>query len=102
MYTFNELNIIATIDITTLLTPLVKEAIESAVDCQIDEYRTDHYVYRQIAASELTIFIVPILNDHLIMIRANDPSSDMLMIDSLNEWLKVIKEDRAIWGDDME
>lgn len=102
MYTFNELNIIATIDITTLLTPLVKEAIESAVDCQIDEYRTDHYVYRQIAASELTIFIVPILNDHLIMIRANDPASDMLMIDSLNEWLKVIKEDHEIWGDDME
>ena len=50
----------------------------------------------------MTIFIVPMLNDHLIMIRATDPASDMLMIDSLNEWLKVIKEDHEIWGDDME
>ena len=102
MYTFNELNIIATADITALLTPIVKEAIESAVDYQIDEYRADHYVYRPITPPELTVFIVPLLNDHLIMIRANDPASDMLMIDSLNEWLKVIKEDHEIWGDDME
>lgn len=102
MYTFKELNIQTTIDINTLLTPLVKEAIESAVDYQIDEYRADHYIYRPITPPELTIFIVPMLNDHLIMIRANDPASDMLMIDSLNEWLKVIKEDHEIWGDDME
>lgn len=102
MYTFNELNIIATIDITTLLTPLVKEAIESAVDYQIDEYRADHYIYRPITPPELTVFIVPLMDDHLIMIRATDPASDMLMIDSLNEWLKVIKEDHEIWGDDME
>ena len=40
MYTFKELNIQTTIDINTLLTPLIKEAIESAVDYQIDEYRT--------------------------------------------------------------
>lgn len=100
MYTYNELNIIATIDITTLLTPIAKEAIESAVDYQIDEYRTDHNIYRQIAASELTVFIVPLMDDHLIMIRATDPASDMLMVDSLNEWLKVIKEDHAIWDND--
>lgn len=100
MYTFNELNIIATIDITILLTPLVKEAIESAVDYQIDEYRADHYIYRPIAASELTVFIVPLLNDHLIMIRATDPASDMLMVDSLNEWLKVIQQDHDIWDND--
>ena len=100
MYTFNELNIIATADITTLLTPIVKEAIESAVDYQIDEYRADHYVYRQIAASELTVIIVPLFDAHFIMIRATDPASDMLMVDSLNEWLKVIKEDHDIWGDD--
>ena len=100
MYKYNELNIIATIDINALLTPLVKEAIESAVDYQIDEYRADHYIYRPIAASELTVFIVPLLNDHLIMIRAADPASDMLMVDSLNEWLKVIQQDHDIWGDD--
>lgn len=100
MYTFNELNIIATADITALLTPIVKEAIESAVDYQIDEYRTDHNIYRQIAASELTVIIVPLFDDHFIMIRATDPASDMLMVDSLNEWLKVIKEDHDIWGND--
>lgn len=100
MYTFKELNIQTTIDINTLLTPLIKEAIESAVDYQIDEYRTDHYVYRQIAASELTIFIVPMLNDHLIMIRANDPASNVIMTDSLNAWIQVVKEDNDIWGDD--
>ena len=100
MYTFKELNIQTTIDINTLLTPLIKEAIESAVDYQIDEYRTDHYVYRQIAASELTIFIVPILNDHLIMIRANAPASNVIMTDSLNAWIQVVKEDHDIWGDD--
>lgn len=100
MYTFKELNIQTTIDITTLLTPLVKEAIESAVDYQIDEYRADHYIYRPITPPELTVFIVPLMDDHLIMIRATDPASDMLMIDSLNEWLKVIKEDHEIWGDD--
>lgn len=100
MYTFNELNIIATADITALLTPIVKEAIESAVDYQVDEYRADHYVYRPITPPELTVFIVPLLNDHLIMIRAADPASDMLMVDSLNEWLKVIQQDHDIWGDD--
>lgn len=99
MYTYNELNIIATADINTLLTPIVKEAIESAVDYQIDEYRTDHNIYRQITPPELTVIIVPLLNDHLIMIKAADPASDMLMIDSLNEWLKVIKEDHDIWDD---
>lgn len=102
MYTFNELNIIATADITALLTPIIKEAIESAVDYQIDEYRTGHNIYRQITPPELTVFIVPLMDDHLIMIRATDPASNMLMIDSLNEWLKVIQQDHDIWGDDME
>ena len=37
--------------------------------------------------SELTIFTVLFLDDHLIVIKANVPDSNIIMTDSLNAWI---------------
>lgn len=103
MYELKDFNIV-TANTALLTNPISREAIEMAINYQFDQYEFNGFSddITRPAPSELTVIIVPMLNDHLIMIRANDPASDMLMIDSLNEWLKVIKEDHEIWGDDME
>lgn len=101
MYTFKDFNIIATVNINALLTPLVKEAVETAINFQIEGYQTDHDLFPDtIKPSDVTVIIVPFLDDYLIMIRANDPASNVMMTDSLKEWLKVVKQDHDIWGDD--
>ena len=100
MYEFKDFKIIATVDITTLLTPIVKEAVENAINFQIEEYITKHKLfYDSIKPSDVTVVIVPVLDDYLIMIKSNDPASNITMFDSVNSWIPIIKQDHEIWGD---
>ena len=99
LYSFKDFRIIATVNINTLLTPLVKEAVETAINYQIEEFQGEHFG-TNLEPSELTVIIVPFLDDYLIMIKANDPASDMMMTDSLNAWIQVLKEERELFGED--
>lgn len=97
-YNINEFNIVSAN--TALLTnPLTREAIELAINYQLDMF--EFYGFDDDDTppepSELTVMIVPFINDYLIMIRANDPASSIIMTDSLNSWIQVVKDDLTGW-----
>ena len=98
-HTINEFNIVT--KASTLLTnPITREAIELAINYQLDMYEFYGFTDDDDAPpepSELTVFIVPFINDHLIMIRANDPKSNIMMTDSLNSWIQVVQDDLTGW-----
>ena len=97
----NEFNIV-TANTALLSNPISREAIEMAINYQFDQFDYNGFSddITPPAPSELTVIIVPMLNDHLVMIRANDPASNIIMTDSLNAWIQTVKEDIDIWGDD--
>lgn len=101
MYKLKDFNIISA-NIALLNNPISREAVEMAINYQFDQFEYNGFsdAITPPAPSELTVFIVPLLNDYLVMIRANDPASNIIMTDSLNAWIQVLKEDHEIWGDD--
>lgn len=97
----NEFNIVSA-NTALLSNPINREAIQMAINYQLDQFEFNGFAddITPPEPSELTVIIVPLLNDHLVMIRANDPASNVIMTDSLNAWIQVVKEDHDIWGDD--
>lgn len=100
-YNINEFNIV-TANTALLINPISREAIQMAINYQFDQFEFNGFAddITRPAPSELTVIIVPMLSDYLVMIRANDPASNIIMTDSLNAWIQVLKEDHDIWGDD--
>lgn len=97
-YELKDFNIISAN--TALLTnPLTREALELAINYQLDMYELYDFAddITPPEPSELTVIIVPFINDYLIMIRANDPKSNIMMTDSLNSWIQVVKDDLTGW-----
>lgn len=101
MYELKDFNII-TANTALMINPITREAIQMAINYQFDQFEFNGFAddITPPEPSELTVIIVPLLNDHLVMIRANDPASNVIMTDSLNAWIQVVKEDHDIWGDD--
>lgn len=98
-YELKGFNII-TKEATLLTNPLTREAIELAINYQLDMFEFSGFTDDDITPpepSELTVIIVPFINDHLIMIRANDPKSNIMMTDSLNSWIQVVQDDLTGW-----
>lgn len=97
-HTLNEFNIV-TKEATLLNNPVTKEAIELAINYQLDQFEFNGFAddITPPEPSELTVFIVPMLNDYLVMIRANDPESNIIMTDSLNSWIQVVQDDLTGW-----
>lgn len=100
-YNINEFNIV-TANATLLINPISREAIQMAINYQFDQFEFNGFSddITPPAPSELTVIIVPLLNDYLVMIKANDPASNIIMTDSLNAWIQTVKEDIDIWGND--
>lgn len=95
----NEFNIV-TANTALLSNPITREAIELAINYQLDMYEFYGFTDDDITPpepSELTVIIVPFINDYLIMIRANDPASNIMMTDSLNSWIQVVQDDLTGW-----
>lgn len=101
MYELKDFNII-TANTALMINPITREAIQMAINYQFDQFEFNGFAddITPPEPSELTVIIVPLLNDHLVMIRANDPASNVIMTDSLDAWIQVVKEDHDIWGDD--
>ena len=101
MYELKDFNIV-TANTALLSNPINREAIQMAINYQFDQFEYNGFSddITPPAPSELTVIIVPLLNDYLMMIRANDPASNIIMTDSLNSWLQVLKQDHEIWGND--
>lgn len=101
MYELKDFNIVSA-NTALLSNPISREAIEMAINYQFDQFEYNGFSddITPPAPSELTVIIVPLLNDHLVMIRANAPASNIMMTDSLNAWIQVLKEDHDIWSDD--
>lgn len=98
-YELKDFNII-TKEATLLTNPLTREAIALAINYQLDMYEFYGFTDDDITPpepSELTVIIVPFINDYLIMIRANDPASNIIMTDSLNAWIQVVQDDLTGW-----
>ena len=97
-HALNEFNIV-TKETTLLTNPLTREAIALAINYQLDMYEFYGFTDDDDAPepSELTVFIVPFLDDHLIMIKANAPESNIMMTDSLNSWVQVVQDDLTGW-----
>lgn len=97
-YELKDFNII-TKEATLLTNPLTREAIALAINYQLDMYELYDFADDDDTPepSELTVFIVPFINDHLIMIRANAPASNIMMTDSLNSWIQVVQDDLTGW-----
>lgn len=95
----NEFNIV-TKESALLTNSLTREAIALAINYQLDMYEFYGFTDDDDTppeVSELTVFIVPMLNDYLVMIRANDPASNIMMTDSLNSWIQVVQDDLTGW-----
>ena len=101
MYELKDFNIVSA-NTALLANPINREAIQMAINYQFDQYEYNGFSdnITPPAPSELTVIIVPLLNDYLMMIRANAPASNIIMTDSLNSWIQVLKQDHEIWGDD--
>ena len=101
MYELKDFNVVSA-NTALLANPINREAIQMAINYQFDQYEYNGFSdnITPPAPSELTVIIVPLLNDYLVMIRANDPASNIMMTDSLNAWIQVLKEDHDVWGDD--
>lgn len=97
----NEFNIVSA-NTALLSNPINREAIQMAINYQFDQFEFNGFAddITRPAPSELTVIIVPMLSDYLVMIKANDPASNIIMTDSLNAWIQTVKEDHDIWGDD--
>lgn len=97
-YNINEFNIV-TANTTLLNNPISREAIALAINYQLDMYEFYNFADDDDTPepSELTVFIVPMLNDYLVMIRANAPASNIMMTDSLNSWIQVVQDDLTGW-----
>lgn len=98
MYELKDFNIV-TANTALLINPISREAIEMAINYQFDQFEYNGFSddITPPAPSELTVIIVPLLNDYLVMIRANDPASNIIMTDSLNAWIQVVKDDLTGW-----
>lgn len=94
----NEFNIV-TANTALLTNPITREAIELAINYQLDMYEFYDFADDDDTPepSELSVFIVPFINDHLIMVRANDPASNIIMTESLNSWIQVVQDDLTGW-----
>ena len=101
MYNINDFNIV-TANTALLINPISREAIQMAINYQFDQFEFNSFAddITRPAPSELTVIIVPMLSDYLVMIRANDPASNIIMTDSLNAWIQTVKEGIDIWGND--
>lgn len=97
-HTIHDFNIV-TANTALLTNPISREAIELAINYQLDMYEFYGFTDDDDTPepSELTVFIVPFINDHLIMIRANDPASNIIMTESLNSWIQVVQDDLTGW-----
>ena len=101
MYDLKEFNIV-TKNTELLTNPLTREAIELAINYQLDMFEYNVFYDEETMddppePSELTVFIVPFLDDHLIMIKDNDPASNILMTDGLNSWIQVLENSLTGW-----
>ena len=94
MYELKDFNII-TANTALMTNPISREAIEMAINYQFDQFEYNGFSddITPPTPSELTVIIVPLLNDYLLMIKANDPASNIIMTDSLNAWIQTVKED---------
>lgn len=101
MYELKDFNIV-TANAALLINPISREAIQMAINYQFDQFEFNGFSddITPPEPSELTVIIVPMLSDYLVMIRPNDPASNIVMTDSLNAWIQVLKEDHDIWGND--
>lgn len=101
MYELKDFSII-TANTALMTNPISREAIEMAINYQFDQFEYNGFSddITPPTPSELTVIIVPLLNDYLVMIKANDPASNIIMTDSLNAWIQTVKEDIDIWGND--
>lgn len=101
MYELKDFNIVSA-NTALLINPITREAIQMAINYQFDQYEYNGFSddITRPAPSELTVIIVPMLSDYLVMIKANDPASNIIMTDSLNAWIQTVKEDIDIWGND--
>ncbi len=99
MYELKDFNIV-TANAALLINPISREAIQMAINYQFDQFEFNGFSddITPPEPSELTVIIVPMLSDYLVMIRPNDPASNIVMTDSLNAWIQVLKEDHDIWG----
>lgn len=94
----NEFNIVSA-NTALLSNPINREAIQMAINYQFDQFEYNDFSddITPPEPSELTVIIVPFINDYLIMIRANDPASNIIMTDSLNAWIQVVQDDLTGW-----
>ena len=101
MYELKDFNIVSA-NTALLINPISREAIQMAINYQFDQFEFNGFAddITPPEPSELTVIIVPLLSDYLVMIKANDPASNIIMTDSLNAWIQTVKEDNDIWGDD--
>lgn len=98
MYELKDFNIVSA-NTALLSNPISHEAIEMAINYQFDQFEYNGFSddITPPEPSELTVIIVPFINDYLIMIRANDPASNIIMTDSLNAWIQVVQDDLTGW-----